>query len=258
MTATSVDGEPGRHLLAPLVREKVATPKYWELKESLLEFCQANRPGTPIPAERRLSEDFGISRMTARQAIQELVVEGHLSRARGRGTFVAPPKLTPLITLGSTSEAMRSQGVTATTRILSLATQAAGREVASHLDVTTDTTVIALERLRYANSEVMALDYSFFEEARFPGLMEHLTDGRGVYEVLDAEYASLPSTADEIIEAAVASPRVAGLLDTDTGAPLLLSQRVGYLSDGTPIEWSPTYYRGDRYRFLVRLTRPET
>ena len=242
-------------LLAPASRETAAPPKYWELKESLLAFCAANRPGTLVPAERRLSEEFGISRMTVRQAIQELVVEGRLSRAQGRGTYVAPPKLTHVIALTATSDAMRAQGVTPSSRTLSLLEVPAGHDVAAQLRLSPETPVVALERLRYANSEVMALDYSYFEAARFPGLIEKLAAGRGVYEVLADDYDALPVRAEETIEAAVASPRVAGLLDTDTGASLLLAQRLGYLADGTPIEWSPTYYRGDRYRFLIHLVQ---
>ncbi|MFH8249571.1 GntR family transcriptional regulator [Microbacterium sp. B2969] len=240
-------------LLAPTVRETANLPRYWELKEHLLAFCEGNRAGTPIPAERRLADEFGISRMTVRQAIQELVIEGRLQRAQGRGTFVAPPKLTHVITLASTSEAMRAQGVTASSRILSLQEKAAPLEVAHRLSLEPGSRVVVLERLRYANSEVMALDYSYFESARFPGLIEKLESGRGVYEILESDYDALPVRADELIEATVASPRVAGLLDTETGAPLLLAQRQGFLADGTPVEWSPTYYRSDRYRFLVQL-----
>jgi GntR family transcriptional regulator len=242
-------------LLAPAVRESANLPRYWELKEHLLAFCEGNRAGTPIPAERRLAEEFGISRMTVRQAIQELVVEGRLQRAQGRGTFVAPPKLTHVITLASTTEAMRAQGVTASTRILSLQTKKATRDVAHRLSLDPDAPVVVLERLRYANSEVMALDYSYFESERFPGLVEKIESGRSVYEILASDYDALPVRADELIEATVASPRVAGLLDTETGAPLLLAQRQGFLADGTPVEWSPTYYRSDRYRFLVHLGR---
>ena len=242
-------------LLASVPREGASPPKYWQLKENLLAFCEANRPGTLVPAERRLAEEYGISRMTVRQAIQELVVEGRLSRAQGRGTYVAPPKLTHVIALTSTSEAMRAQGVRPSSRVLSLHETAAGTQVGHQLGLAADAAVVVLERLRYANSECMALDYSYFESARFPGLVEHLAAGRSVYEVLDQEYDSLPVRAEETIESAVASPRVAGLLDTDTGAPLLLAQRLGFLADGTPVEWSPTYFRGDRYRFLVNLTR---
>jgi GntR family transcriptional regulator len=250
--AVSVSQAPA--LLAPASRDAVAPPKYWELKESLLAFCAANRPGTLVPAERRLAEEYGISRMTVRQAIQELVVEGRLSRAQGRGTYVAPPKLTHVIALTSTSEAMRAQGVTPSSRTLSVAEVAAPPGVAQRLRLAPETPVVVLERLRYANSECMALDYSYFESARFPGLVEHLVAGREVYEVLDRKYRSLPVRAEETIEAAVASPRVAGLLDAETGAALLLAQRLGFLADGTPVEWSPTYYRGDRYRFQVNLS----
>jgi len=240
-------------LLPPIPPEQVAEPKYWAAKQSLLAFCRANRPGTAVPPERRLAEEFGISRMTVRQAMQELVVEGYLTRGQGRGTSVAPPKITHEITMRSTSQAMRDQGATPTSRILTLVEEPASTDVAERLGLAPQTPVVVLERLRYANSDVMALDYSYFEAARFPGLIEHLSTRRGLYETLEAEYGALPVRAEETIEAAVASPRVAGLLDTDTGAPLLFAQRLGYLADGTAVEWSSTCFRGDRYRFLFCL-----
>jgi GntR family transcriptional regulator len=251
---TALEDDVAR-LLRPVPPEQVAEPKYWAAKQSLLAFCRANRPGTAVPPERRLAEEFGISRMTVRQAMQELVVEGHLTRGQGRGTSVAPPKLTHEITMGSTSQAMSDQGIVATSRVLSVQTMPAPGDVAERLGLAPETPVVALERLRYANSDVMALDYSYFEAARFPGLVDHLSTGRGLYETLETEYDALPVRAEETIEAAVASPRVAGLLDTETGAPLLLAQRFGRLADGTPVEWSSTWFRGDRYRFLLRLAQ---
>lgn len=242
----------GPSMLAP-ARAKVVPPKYWELKEHLRDFCDHNRPGTLVPAERRLAEEFGISRVTVRQAIQELVVEGKLSRAHGRGTFVAPPKLTHVIGLTSTADAIRAQGAVPSSRILTVGECPADREVADRLRLAPGTAVVALKRLRLADSECMALDHSYFEAARFPGLVGHLDGTRGLYQVLQEEYGCLPAQAEETIEAAMASPEEAALLEVETGVPMLEVEKLSYDAEGVPMEFSRGLFRGDRYRFLIHL-----
>lgn len=232
---------------------RVVPPKHWLLKQQLRDFCEHNRPGTLLPAERRLAEEYGISRVTVRQAIQELVVEGRVTRAHGRGTFVAPPKLTHVIALTSTSEAIRAQGAEPSSRVLSVAEAPAGGEAADRLGLAPETPVVVLERLRLADSESMALDYSYFESARFPGLVGHLDGSRGLYEVLQQEYDCLPARALETIEASMASPEEAALLDIETGVPLLLVEKVSYDDRDEPMEFSRGLFRGDRYRFQVAL-----
>lgn len=258
MTLPSESVEPSADRTAelrvdPAGAARTAAPKYWALKEHLREFASRNRPGTLLPAERRLAEQFGISRVTVRQALQELVVEGRVSRAHGRGTFVAPPKLTAKIALTSTAEAIREQGAIPTSRVLGAREEPAGEEIGARLEIPADATVVALERLRYADSEPMALDHSYFDAKRFPGMVEHLDGTRGLYEVLEQEYGVLPTSAVETIEAWIAAPAEAVLLEIETGIPLLRVERASYAEDGSPMEWSRGLFRGDRYRFLVEF-----
>ena len=97
-----------------------ALPKYYVLKEQILTLLEDAAPGTLIPTERALAEQYGTYRTTLRQAIGELVSEGRLDRTQGRGTFVAPPKVTHVRQLTSFTDDAASQGMTASARFVDI------------------------------------------------------------------------------------------------------------------------------------------
>ncbi len=85
-------------------------PKYYRVKSQILELDRGLEPGSPVPTERDLAQQFGTSRTTVRQAIAELVVDGRLERTQGRGTFVAQPKLMQVRQLTSFSQDLQEEG----------------------------------------------------------------------------------------------------------------------------------------------------
>ena len=231
-------------------------PKYYRLKRHLTEMTRTLPPGSPVPPERTLATDFETSRTTVRQALQELVVEGRLERQQGRGTFVALPKVTQALELTSYTEDMRAHGVDPTSKVLALEYVKADELLASRLAVGLGARVLLLERLRRADGEPMAIERTFLSAARFPGLRARLARAESLYEVLDEHYGVHPEVADDTVETALASPAEAALLGVDTGLPLLLLSRHSFDHQGQPIEWARSLYRGDRYKFTARLTRP--
>jgi GntR family transcriptional regulator len=231
-------------------------PKYYRLKQHLLELIDAAEPGTLLPTERALAGEFGTSRSTVRIALQELVVEGRLDRQHGRGTFVAQPKLAQPLRLTSYTEDMRRQGFEPGATLLDLSTVRADPVVADRLRIAAGARVIVVERLRTANEVPMALERSHLEAARFPNLKRHLSKYTSLYTALREEYGVEPWEAEERIQTGVASPTEAALLQTDVGLPVLLMARQTFDSSGEPFEWVRSVYRGDRYELVARLTRP--
>ncbi|MDN3267320.1 GntR family transcriptional regulator [Streptomyces sp. MA15] len=240
-------GAPGR-------RRRV--PKYYLIKQRLLQMTDERAPGSPMPAERMLAVEFGTSRTTIRKALLELVSEGRLDRFQGKGTFVARPKVYRTLQLTSYTEDMRAQGLSPASRILDIGHVPAGAELAALLEVEPEDRVLRIERLRLAGGEPMAIEATHLSARRFPGLRRNLSRCTSLYTTLAEVYGVRPTEADETIETSPATPREASLLGTDVGLPMLLLSRHSRDENGTPVEWVRSVYRGSRYKFTAVLTRP--
>ena len=152
---------------------------------------------------------------------------------------------------------MRAQGMEPTSRVLVLDMVPADDVLAHWLSVRPGARLVHLERLRLADGEPMAIERTYLSAARFPRLRQHLVRLGSLYAALDSEYGVRPVEAEETIETALASPEEAALLGVDTGLPLLLLSRHSLDAEGEPVEYVRSVYRGDRYKFVTRLSRPE-
>ena len=229
-------------------------PKYYVVKRHLLELISSLPPGSLVPTERVLTVELGTSRTTVRQALSELVGEGRLVRRQGSGTYVAEPKISWPLEMTSFTEQAAAAGYAATTQLLDTGRRRASEEVAGRLRIKAGAPVYVIERLRLVDGAAMAVETSQLSAARFPGLIGKLRRATSLYRVLDDEYGVVPIAADETIETAAASPREADLLDTDTGSPMLVLSRHSFDANGEPVEWVRSWYRGDRYTFVARLS----
>ena len=228
-------------------------PKYYELRQWLRAQVDGMPPGTPVAPERALSQRFNVSRTTVRQALHDLAVEGRIVRRQGRGTFVAPPKVTQPMQLSSYTQAMTSQGRRPGSRIVDAAVIEADPEVAEQLALAAGSPVVRLERVRYADDEPMAVETVYLDHARFPDIGVELSPDASLYGLLHRRYGVVPAGADETIETVLAPPAAARLLGTDTATPMLLLTRSTRDASGRPVEYVRSLYRGDRFRFSTHL-----
>ncbi len=235
---------------------EIAEPKYYELRQWLREHVDGLPPGTPVAAERALSEQFNISRTTVRQALHDLAVEGRIVRRKGRGTFVAPPKVTQNLQLTSYTEDMVAQGRRPGAKLVDVAVIDAEADVAAKLDLPERAKVLRLERVRYADGEPMAVETVYLDNERFADIGELLTTDGSLYKLLGERYGVVPVAADETIETVLATPAASRLLGTDASTPMLLLTRSSSDDAGRPVEYVRSLYRGDRYRFVTRIRRP--
>ena len=230
-------------------------PKYYAVKRLLLELTQAMAPGSPVPPERELAQQYGTSRTTVRQALAELVVEGRLLRLQGKGTFVAKPKVAQLLELASYTQGMRAHGLHPQTRILDTSYVPADAQLSELLEIPAGSRVLRIHRLRLADGEPMSTDTSHLPARRFPGLRRNLDRYASLYEALSSAYGVQLTEAVETIETVLADPKDARLLAVDVGMPLLLLSRQAFDASAEPVEWAQSKYRGDRYKLVTRLRR---
>jgi GntR family transcriptional regulator len=201
--------------------------------------------GSRLPPERTLAGRLGVSRMTLRHALESLERRGLVERRVGRdgGTFVAEPKL-ELTGTSALSDQLRGLGLRAGARVL----------VAEERDATGDEAVLgrrvfAVERVRLADGDPVALERTTFPAEVYPGLLDGPLEG-SLYDLIRSRYAEVPVRAVERLEPGLASATDAGALGIEPGAPVMLVERVAYGADGRPLERSRDVFRGDRTRVV--------
>lgn len=229
----------------------VKVPKYYEAKREILTLMAGLPAGTAVPTERDLAARLGTSRTTVRQAIGELVVDGRLRRVQGSGTFVAQPKLMRVRPLMSMTQDGAASGWDPGSILLGVEQVPADAEAAQHLQVQPGSPLERVERVRTAAGERIAHEVALLP-GPLPGLASWLAELGSLYRVLRECYQRPVASAEDSLETVLADPATAHLLGVDTGLPLLLSHRVAWDTDGRPLEWTVTKFRGDRFRFVAR------
>jgi GntR family transcriptional regulator len=235
-------------------------PRYYQLKEIMRERVQSDewKPGDLIPSERELSEKYGISRMTARQAISDLVNEGLFYREQGKGTFVSQRKITQqLIRLTGFTEDIKARGQKPGTKVLSAQMFPADETTAEKLRIDPGTLIFRLQRLRLADDEPLAIELS---QTSFKGcerLLEEDLEHNSLYRLLETKYGIPLMEADQELEAGLAGNEEAQLLKIPVGRPVLFTRRVTYTERNQPIEYAKAVYCGNKYIFHTHLKRDQ-
>ena len=230
-------------------------PLYSQLKAILLQKIELEwRPGELIPGESALEETCGLSRITVRQALAELVNEGYLYRQRGRGTFVTRTKFThdPAQRLALT-DAMRQPCVTPGWRVLDSGTCEATKETAEQLGVEAGSSIFILKRLRLADEEAIGFHLAFVPHTQVRHIDEAALDKDGSLYYLRNAPGMAGSKAHRTLEARGAGESIAKHLNIELDAPVLHIERVTVAVDGTPIELLSATYRGDRFKYTISI-----
>jgi GntR family transcriptional regulator len=219
-------------------------PRYLEIEQALRTRAAALEPHEPLPSESQLCEEFGVSRMTARAAVQRLVQDGLVYRVPGRGTFVAAPRANR--TAGhilSFSDEMRRKGRAPSSRVIERRQRQATDEEERRLRVTD---VILLRRVRLADGKPVALERAVFPAARVAEALDADLERRSLFETLVTS-GLVPTSGSATLAAEAATAEDARLLRVRRGTPLLVERRLIRDQDGEPLEWTESRYVGSRY-----------
>lgn len=227
-----------------------STPIYMQLARNLREQIASGDidPGNALPSERNLSDLTGMSRVTIRKAIGKLIEEGLLFRKHGSGTFVAPRIEAPAFLSSFSDDAHRRGGKPGAIWMMKTYASPTDDEAAM-LEVTTATKVAKLSRIRLSDGEPLAIEHAVVI-ARFLPALESLGDS--LYEALGAG-GHRPVSGQQRICASLATPTEAGIFSIRQNAEVLRIERLTRLADGTPVEFTRSAYRGDRYEFVSDL-----
>lgn len=240
--------------------KKGPLPRYYQLKEIMREKIRAGewKSGDLIPSERELGEQYGISRMTARQAITELVNEGLFYREQGKGTFVSRHKITQqLINLTGFTEDMKARGQRPGSRVVSAQMIPADEVLAERLRIKPGQMVFCLQRLRLADDEPLAIEISNLSFMGCERLLEEDLEKNSLYRLLEDKYGQTLLEAEQELEAGLIGPDEAQLLQVSTGSAALFIRRTTYTERDHPIEYAKSVYCGNKYVFFAQMKREQ-
>jgi GntR family transcriptional regulator len=239
----------------PAIERNSPVPLYHQLKELLSERINNGewQVDDMLPTEEQLTERYGLSRTTVRQALRELELEGLISRYRGRGTFVSRPKLShsPEPHHGLTDFLLK-QGRSPGWRVLSAEWAPAPAEAASGLQLEQGTAVFCLRRLRLADEEPIGYHVAYVSPTWAAAINADLFESGGSLHYLNSQDQLAGSYAVRTIEAIPAPEVVSELLEIEVGSPLLTIHRLVTGRAGKPVEEMRAMYRGDRFQYQIR------
>jgi len=228
-------------------------PRYYEIEQALRTRIAELRPDDPLPSDAMLCEEFGVSRMTARNAVQRLTQEGLVYRVPGRGTFVAePPVHRQAGNLLSFTEEMRRRGRQPSSRVLTREVREPGPAEAARLQLEPGAQVVALRRLRVADDEPVAIEEAVFPATVAPLILQADLEHVSLHDTLVAG-GHVPTMGRARLGAEAAGPDDAQQLAVPLGSPLLVEKRVIHDQDGRPLELCESRYAGARYGLDVQF-----
>ncbi len=231
---------------------------YSQIRDELREHIVTGRyqPHDRVPSESQLMRQYGVSRITVRQALGDLEKEALIFRVAGKGAFVSRPK--PFQELGRLqgfAEAMHGQGYQTHNRLLSLETLAADAEVAQRLNLPEGAPVTRIARVRYLNREPVSLDVTWVEARIGVRLAREDLASRDIFVILENDYGLPLGHADLTIDAQLADATLAAALGVTEHSAVLRIERLTHTRDGAPVDFEYLYCRPDNFQYRLRLNR---
>lgn len=240
-----------------LDNSKGAQPLYIQIKEILFQRISNGiyDTGDTIPTELDFQEEFDVSRITVRQAINELVLEGYLLRRRGKGTVVLKRKIEESLNrvLSFTKE-MEEMGITPSTSFAEVNRIQCNAVVASKLGIEIGADVYEIIRIRCADGEpIVYFETYLLGNLKLP--LDHEVYYGSMYELIESTNPVKMTKAKEYIGAEIAGKKLAKELKISAGDPILTRTRVGFDQNSRPIEFTTCYYVAENYQYYIELDR---
>ena len=240
--------------------ENISTrlPLYAQVEDVLADRISSGTlpVGAQLPSEEELIREFDVSRTTIRTTIQNLVRQGLVEIRRGRGTFVASPRMIQELTeLTGFVEDMRLLGRIPTARVVGRDIVPADDVVADKLAIAPATPVVRIRRIRLSDGVPLSFDETYLPENIGRKVMTEDLATEPIFTLLEERYDTPLVEAEYELEAAAAAPAIAEALEIPAGSPIFLIDRISYTLGHRPVDYERLHYRGDHIRFKTRLAR---
>lgn len=233
-------------------------PLYSQLKELLRTriLDGSYPPLSRMPSESDLGATYQVSRITVRQALNDLQKEGLIFKIHGKGTFVAKPKAFQNVsTLQGLAESMQQMGYEVINQLRSFKFVPASALVAERLQVSAHTTVTEVKRVRLINREPVSLEITYLSQVVGERLEKADLVTRDIFLILENDCGIALGHADLAIDAVLADQDLTQALKVEEGAPIMRIERLTHDVSGRPVDFEHLYYRGDAFQYRLRIDR---
>ncbi len=237
-----------------MISRDLGTTLYEQVRRSILEMLRSGGLGAHarLPSERRLVEELGVSRITVRRALGDLVREGYLYAVPGKGFFVAareqPYELNALL---SFSAAARSRGVRPSSRVLEAVIRPAPPPLALQLRIPAGANVVSLRRLRMLDGLPAMIQHSWLPHSACPGILDTDLEHTSLYDELSSRHGVVLASGRTVISARLAEHEEERLLELETPSAVLTVDQVTFTREGRPVEVSRSVYHPERYPLSI-------
>jgi GntR family transcriptional regulator len=233
-------------------------PLYHQLEQILRDDIERGvyEPRSLLPSESEICDLYGVSRSVVRQTLTNLAQAGLVRSQRGRGTFVAEPKLHERFVQRATGfyEDLTRMGLSIETRVVRQEMVELPYEVREFLRAERG---VRIDRVRSVDGRLLAFVTTYLPEGRYSGIEHHDLTDKSLYAHLAERYGSVVDGGRRTVGAVSAEGEVARHLQVEEGAPLLLLRSASYADDGEPLEWFDAWHRADRALFEIDIVPGE-
>lgn len=228
--------------------------KYKEIAEDIRRGILEGKynPNEQLPLEKEMCQQYNVSRITIKKAVDELVDEGLVIKRRGAGTFV---KAFDNSDVEGFSMSKQFSGFTESnknkkveSKILKFEVIHPSEEIATKLKMTCDDFVYYIVRVRYADDEALVIEYTYMPIGVIPGIKNDVLQ-RSIYGYIENDLKLKIKSAHKTIRAILPDKLEMENLAIDAGVPVLEVEQIGFLDNGQPFEYSISHHRGDKIEF---------
>lgn len=209
--------------------------------------------GSALPSETKLCEEYDVSRITIRRAVNELVDDGYLEKVHGKGTFVKYHRFEQeLLNLSGFTEAFGKKGIRVSHHIIEETLEPADLITRKQLQIDKSENMLKIVRLHYLDESPFSLDTSYFPESKFPGLFELLKENDSLYDIMKKHFNMSPLHADRTITIATPTEQECQLLECDMTEPLFKMEKL-VLDEDKPLHRSVLLTPSSRVSLKLRM-----